>query len=820
MYLYIHLYIYLYVCRFTSDQALSMGRTNYKNTMVGCKRLVGRPFQGEEVQQELALHCTKMEETPFGGVGYSVMYAGEQVLVPSEQVLTTVLSHLKQVAVNANGGAPVADAVVSVPGWFSQSQREAVLQACELSDIHCIRLMNEHTAVALGYGIFKSARNEFSATEPSLVMFVDMGQSQFSAAVASFIQGKLSILSSAYDPNLGGRDFDTAIAGWLADRFHEKTNLDARANPKAWIKLMEAAEKAKKTLSPVGVTEARVNVECLLDDRDLSVSITRDVFEELSQPLVERVAPVIQQALAEAGIDPEHLTDVEIVGGATRVKGVKRAISDAVGRSGLPPNFGLSTTLNADEAVSRGCALQCAILSPRFKVKPFEIHDVVNHPVSVIWQSLPDPDAGHDEGEEQRVCLFSRNSELPKTRRIVFKRNAPFSVLAEIDNQYTSDPAEAVMEVIVQVPEHVLEWSEVPKVRVNLKMDGNNVLSFVSAQLMEELPEDEQQEGGEEGGQEAEHGEDAGKKKFRKVVLDATVRPLMGMNQQQMEEIRVREVSMLEQDLAIQASADARNDLESFIYKTRDQMYGDLATFCDMETSQAISTSLEQAEEWLYSDEGYDPSVTPRDAFVSRLEAIQSQVAPLHRRMWESQNRQEAFANLVASCDKFERWCNQDSQSERYEHIPADKVNEVRVETEHARSWSYDMLTAQGNLGIDQDPVVTVGQIYDRIKALENKCNKVLKTPKPKPKPTETTTEADTSKDQEEESQKEAEENNGDEGKMDSEAAEEDGQSKEGTQEEGSFLEGDEDPDAEAEEGKSMDQEADEEEGVEMDLEG
>lgn len=801
--------------RFTSDQALSMSRTNYKNTMVSCKRLVGRPFNSDGVQQEIGLLNTEMEETPFGGVGYSVTYDGEKVLIPSEQVLATVLGHLREVAVNANAGAPVADAVISVPGWFSQTQREAVIQACNISGMHCLKVMNEHTAVALGYGIFKSAKREFSETDPALVMFVDMGQSQFSAAIASFIQGKLSILSSAYETNLGGRDFDRVIAEWLADRFQERTNLDVRGNPKAWLKLMEAAEKAKKTLSPAGVMEARVNVECLMDDRDLSVAIKREEFEELAAPLVERIQPVILKAFEEAGVQPEHLSDIEIVGGGTRVESVKRAISEAVGRSGLPPNFGLSTTLNADEAVSRGCALQCAILSPRFKVKPFEIHDVVNHAVSVIWQSLPDPEAEGDEGEEQKVVLFARNSELPKTRRIVFKRNNPFNVQVNIDNQFTPEPAEAVLEVHVQVPDYVVDWEEPPKVRVNLKVDDNNVLSFVSAQLMEEVVEEEENEEGAPA--EGEGGEEGGKKKFRKVHLEAEVRPLMGMNEQQFNTIQESELRMLEQDRSIQAAADARNDLEAFIYKTRDQMMGDLATYADMDTSQSVSTALEQAEEWLYSDEGYDPAVTPLGEFVTRLESLQTLVAPLHRRLWETQNRQSAFDALISSCDRFQRWCNQESKEERYSHIAAEKVDEVRQESDQARNWCYEMLSAQGSLSFEQDPIVTVSQINDRLKTMEKACNRIIHTPKPKPKEPEVQPQAESTTEEEGAPMDESDQKEGEEKK------EEEGNTATGDDHDtGDFLEGDENPDAEEEavEGKSMDQEDDEEGGVEMDLEG
>lgn len=164
------------------------------------------------------------------------------------------------------------DWVVSVPGYYTDAQRRAFFAGCQMAGVIGVqRPINETTATALAYGIFKDIRKEFSAKTPTHVMFVDMGASTYSVAIVDFRPGKLVVKSAHYDADLGGRDFDTVIAEWVAAKFEEKykgkLSGTVLGNAKVMLKIYAAAEKAKQTLSPVGVNEARINLECLMDDK-------------------------------------------------------------------------------------------------------------------------------------------------------------------------------------------------------------------------------------------------------------------------------------------------------------------------------------------------------------------------------------------------------------------------------------------------------------------------------------------------------------------------------------------------------------------------
>merc|ERR1712232_1212800 len=176
-----------------------------------------------------------------------------------------------------------------------------MLVGCEIVGISgVLRLMHEHTAVALSYGIFKDLKKEFNKEQPTNVMFIDMGASCYTVSIVAFETGKLVVKSCFFDENLGGRDFDEVIAQWLATKFEEKFKgrLSAKPmeKPKVRIKLLSAAEKLKKTLSPQGVREARASLECLMDDLDFSVTLKAGEYEEMCQPLLDRLEAPVQKA--------------------------------------------------------------------------------------------------------------------------------------------------------------------------------------------------------------------------------------------------------------------------------------------------------------------------------------------------------------------------------------------------------------------------------------------------------------------------------------------------------------------------------------------
>mmetsp|Transcript_28339 Transcript_28339/g.91800 ORF Transcript_28339/g.91800 Transcript_28339/m.91800 type:complete len:650 (+) Transcript_28339:49-1998(+) len=408
--------------RFIGEAAVPMARSNFKNTVVDLKRFIGLKFSSPFVQRELERFPFKLVAMENDEVGVEVMFNGAPTVFAVPRLVAMMIHCMKVTVEKSRGGPPVTDVVLSTPVYFTDAQRRAMLDACSIAGVNCLRLMNDTTAAALEYGIYKSAKRLFSDTEPQYVMFVDMGHSALQVAVVAFLQGRLSVMATAWDRCLGGRDYDWELACQMAEQFKARTGVDARGNKKAMLKLLGAVEKARKNLSPVGVTEAVVNVECVVGDNDLHAKITEDEFEQWTGHLSDRALIPLDAALQQAGLTASQLSSVEIIGGAIRMRSVKQRIAKHLGvPNQTPPNFGLSTTLNMDECVSRGCALQCAILSPLFKVKEFNIVDRVSLPVRLTWDAVPaagmdvEGEEGEGEGAAVEVKPFDPDADLAAT---------------------------------------------------------------------------------------------------------------------------------------------------------------------------------------------------------------------------------------------------------------------------------------------------------------------------------------------------------------------------------------------------------------------
>lgn len=236
--------------RFIGDAAATIAKSNLENTITRMKLFVGRNYDDAEVQAELACCAVKHCKMPHGGVGFNVEYNDETITISAEHVMAIMLTRIKGIVLQANG-VNLADGVLAVPSWFTDSQRVGILNACAIAELNCLKVVNEGTAIALSYGIYKSAKGLFHESEPTRVMFVDIGFSCYTVTLASFVQEKLQILASVCD-KFGGRDFDNVIIEFLAEKFEKSTGINVRKNFKAMKKLEDAAEKAKKTLSPAG----------------------------------------------------------------------------------------------------------------------------------------------------------------------------------------------------------------------------------------------------------------------------------------------------------------------------------------------------------------------------------------------------------------------------------------------------------------------------------------------------------------------------------------------------------------------------------------
>jgi heat shock 70kDa protein 4 len=481
--------------RSIGESAKTLETSNFRNTIGSLKRLIGRTVADPEVEQveKKFTHATLVDAG--GSVGAQVCfrdilaqmfpslkmtskvtYAGEKRTFSATQLTGAYLGKLRDTAANELKSV-VSDVVIAIPGWYTDSQRRALLDAAQIANLNVLRLVNDTTAVALGYGITKSDLPE--AENPRHVVFVDVGHSALSVAVVAFSKGQLTVKATAYDRHIGGRDIDYALVRHFAEEFKTKYKIDVLANPKATFRLAAGCDKVKKVLS--ANAEAPLNVESIMNDIDASSRLTREAYEELLAPLLDRIPAPIQQALEDSGLTVDEIDAIELVGGGTRIPAVRAKIQSVFSGKAL------STTLNQDEAAARGATFICAMLSPTFRVRDFAIHDITPYAIKVKWDKQPE-----DPEEDTELVVFSKGNAIPSTKILTFYRKGPFELTAEYAEPSVLpggiNPWIARFNA-KDVPQDPSGDSAIVKVRTRLNQHG--IVSFESA-YTEEIEEREE----------------------------------------------------------------------------------------------------------------------------------------------------------------------------------------------------------------------------------------------------------------------------------------------------------------------------------------
>jgi heat shock protein 4 len=708
------------------------------------KLLVGRKFSSPDVQKELAKQPYKAVATKTGGVGIVVTYNDEPTTISAEHFLAMMLVKAKEIGAKANNNVMIGDAALAVPHNFTDAQRKALLHACEIAQINCIKITNESNAIALSYGIFKSAKKLFSDTEPQHIMFIDLGYTSYSVTIVAFTTDNMKVLSTVCDRNLGGRDFDDVIIEFLAETFQKKTGIDVRKNVKAILKLQVGAEKAKKTLSPNGVTEANVSVECLAEEKDLACILTKDEMESRCAKLISALEQPITKCLAEAGLTKEQLTEIEIVGGGSRVNCVKKRLGEILGLDPSALNYGLKTTMNADEAVARGAALQCAMLSSRMKVKAFNIIDKLPYGIVAHYDadsSASSSNGAPAEGEEAAASgssaqIYTRNYDVPyKPRRLTFrKKTAPFAITLSYDDEAQAllPPGEdlVIAKYQVNVPTNVGPVD----VRVTFNLDKHGCVFLQSAQMLEEVAAEEPAPPAAEAKEGAEPApvpsEDApAKKRFRKTDLDVATE-VFGLTKEDIKASLELEATMANEDRLIIETADKRNELETYIYAMRDKLDDSLKLYASPDERAACQKLLTDGEDWLYGD----GSEASKSAYAAKIEALKAVGNPIEARLSEENGRASACDSLRKQAELCKQFAsNYDS---KYEHITEEERDSLRKSATDAEAWLFDQLSKQADLPKYANPVLTLESISQRRSSLFSVSNPIMTKKPPAPAPT------------------------------------------------------------------------------------
>jgi heat shock protein len=453
--------------------------TNMRNTVYGFKHLLGRKFKDPLVQKELNSLPYRVEEQQDGSIGIRVNYMEEEEVFTPEQITAMLFTKLKtDAAVELK--AQIYDCVITVPSYFTNSERKALLDAAGIAGLNCLRLLNETTATALSYGFY---RTDLPAPEekPRNIVFVDFGHSAIQVSACAFSKGKLKMLASTSDL-VGGRDVDEMLANHFSNEFVKKYKIDPRTNKKAYLRLLTESEKLKKQMS-ANSTKLPLGIECFMNDTDVSSVIQRSEMEEICKSVFQRVETAMRKCLQESKLTLEDIYAVEIVGGSTRIPAVKQLVEQIFGK--IP-----STQLNQDEAVSRGGALQCAILSPAVRVRDFSVVDIQPYAVSLAFDN--------ENGQRTEMEVFPANHAAPFSRLLTLYRREPFAI-----SLYYSDPA-------LCIDPYIGEWQikeikpsatgEAQEIKVKVRLNNNGLLLVASAQMVEKKDQDGEQNGNENEG--------------------------------------------------------------------------------------------------------------------------------------------------------------------------------------------------------------------------------------------------------------------------------------------------------------------------------
>ncbi|KAF4773982.1 hsp70-like protein [Colletotrichum scovillei] len=657
--------------RYLGESAKTQEISNLKNTVGSIKRLAGRAASDPDAQLEQQYITAPLVDVN-GQVGVEVSYLGKKEKFSNTQLISMYLSKIKQTT-QAELKLPVSDLVMSVPAWFTDIQRRAIIDAAEIAGLKLLRLMNDTTAAALGWGITKL---DLPAPEeqPRRVAFIDIGHSNYTCSVVEFKKGELAVKGTAFDRHFGGRDFDKALVEHLGKEFNGKYKIDIHSNGRAMARTIAAAEKCKKILS--ANQQAPVNIESIMNDVDVSAMITRQEFEALVEPLLQRVHVPLEQALAEAKLTKDDIDVIEVIGGGSRVPALKERIQAFFGKT-------LSFTLNQDEAVARGAAFSCAILSPVFRVRDFTVQDIMSYPIEFAWEKAPDiPD------EDTSLTVFNRGNVLPSTKILTFYRKQPF----DLEARYAKPQ---------DLPGKINPWIGRFSVK-GVKADGKddfmicklkarvnihgvlNVESgyYVEDQEVEEEVKEDEKDGDKKDpdAMETDNKEDAPKKtrKVKKQVRKGDL-PIVSGTASLSDSARTalfeKESAMVMEDKLVADTEEKKNELETFIYDLRNKLDDQYADFASDEEKTKIKEKLEASEDWLY-DEGEDAT---KAVYVAKIDEIRAMAGPIVQRHFEKVEEERRIVQERVEAEKAAKKAEEEARkaAEAEKAPPAAKDEEM-----------------------------------------------------------------------------------------------------------------------------------------------